>query len=256
MPTVHINLTEISIFLSILLRITLVLFLTPIYSNIHIPSIIKAFLSFTIAAIVFLLPHGHILPLPLEPLALFLAVLGELLFAMIVSMAILMIFSAFQFAGELISFQMGFGFAQVADPQSGIRVGFLSGWFQTVATLIFFSLNGHHMLIKAIVESFRTVPIGGFTMSGATYGRVVSLFSYMFVIGIKIGAPAMIALLFTHIGFGLIAKFAPQINVMVVSLPLTIVLGFLALGFTVSIWTSSMQTYLARLMQFLHLLMG
>jgi flagellar biosynthetic protein FliR len=253
--TFHLNLTEIAIYLSILLRMSLILFMTPIYSSVHVPSVIKALLSFVLAAIVFILPHEHIPPLPFEPLQLFQVVMGEIIFGMIVSLAILMVFASFQFAGELISFQMGFGFAQVADPLSGVQIGFLSGWFQMIATLIFFSLNGHHMLIKLIVESFQAIPTGSFALGAPTYGKMISLLSQMFVIGLKIGAPAMVALLFTQIGLGLISKFAPQINIMASGFPLTILLGFVFLSLSVSIWANAMQIYMGKLMQFLHTIM-
>ena len=254
--TFHLDLTEIAIYLSILLRMSLILFMTPIYSSIHVPAPLKALISITLANIIFILPHKHIAPLPFEPLQLFQVVLGEIIFGMIVSLAILMVFASFQFAGELISFQMGFGFAQVVDPLSGVQIGFLSGWLQMIATLLFFSLNGHHMLIKLIVESFQTIPIGGFVLSGAIFGKMISLLTYLFVIGLKIGAPVMIALLFTQIGFGLISKFSPQINIMASGFALTILLGFVFLSLSVSIWSNAMADYMAKLMHFLRSLMG
>lgn len=255
MLTFHLNPTEIAIYLSILLRMSLILFMTPMFSNAHIPATVKALTSFMLANIIFLLPHQHITPLPLEPLQLLQTVLGEIIFSLVISLSIHMFFAAFQFAGELISFQMGFGFAQVADPQSGIRIGFLSGWFQLIATMIFFGLNGHHLIIKAIAESFQTIPIGGFTLNASTYGKMISLFGYMFVIGIKISAPTMIALLFTQVGFGLFAKFAPQINILAASPPLTILLGFLFLSLSIYIWSNAMENYLGKLMQFLRTIM-
>ena len=254
--TFHLNLTEIAIYLAILLRMSIVLFMTPIFSSIHVPNTLKALISLTLANIIFILPHQHIAPLPFDPLPLFQIVLAEILFGMIVSLAILMIFAAFQFAGELISFQMGFGFSQIADPQSGVQIGFLSGWFQMIATLIFFGLNGHHMLIKLILESFQTIPIGGFGLTAETYVKMISLLTQLFVIGLKISAPAMIALLITQVGFGLISKFSPQINIMASGFALTILLGFLFLSLSVPIWSNAMADYMAKMMHFLRSLMG
>lgn len=256
MMTFHLNLTEIAVYLSILLRISFVLFLTPVFSSTHVPHTMKALLSFVMAAIVFLLPHKHIAPLPLEPLPLLQVILAELILSIVVAFAILSVFAAYQFAGELISFQMGFGFAQVADPQSGIHIGFLSGWFQLVATMLFFSLNGHHMIIKAMVESFRTIPIGGFSLTPLVFGKIDWIYGHIFIMGIKMSAPVMIALLLTQVGFGLISKFAPQINILASSFPLTIMLGFLFLILTVSIWTTNIVDYMGKLVQFLHSLLG
>jgi flagellar biosynthetic protein FliR len=52
----------------------------------------------------------------------------------------------------------------------------------------------------------------------------------MFVIAVKIGAPAIVALLLTIVAFGLIAKLIPQMNVMIVGFPLQIVIGLFFFG--------------------------
>jgi flagellar biosynthetic protein FliR len=253
---VHVNLHDLAVYLSVLLRISLVLFMTPTFSSVHVPANVKAVITFVIANLIYLVAGKQVAPLPFEPIALAEVVIAEIVFGLIMALSINMVFAAFEFAGELLSFQMGFGFAQLADPQSGVRIGFLSGWFQMVATLLLFSLNGHHFIIRAIVQSFQTIPVGGFNPLGVTLDRIVSLSASIFVIGIKISAPALIALLMTQVGFGLMSKFAPQVNILTTSMPVTIMLGFLFLSLSVSIWIPAMESYLAKLMQFLHLLVN
>lgn len=251
MVTFHVNSTEIGVFLAILLRLSIVLFMLPIFSSNQVPSTIKASIVLALSTMVYFLPHESIAPLPFETFSLLWVTIGEIIFGIIMGLTILLVLGAFQFAGELISFQMGFGFAQVADPQNGAQTAVMSRWFQIVATLLFFSMNGHHVVIKALVESFRTIPIGGFTLTASTYGDIVSLSGQLFVIAIRMAAPVMIALLMTHVALGLMARFAPQLNVISASFPLTILLGFFFLALSASFWGSAMEGFLAELFQFI-----
>jgi len=252
MVTFHIHFAEVGIYLAILLRISTVLFLIPIFSSAYVPGAIKSCLAIALATMVYFLPHQAVAPLNFDAAFLLPIVVGEIIFGMTIGLSILMVIGAFQFAGELISFQMGFGFAQVADPQSGNQMAFLSGWFQLLVTLILFALNGHHVILRALVESFRTIPVGGFILGANTFSHMFALSAQMLVIGIKVAAPVMAALLLTQVGLGLVSKFAPQINILAASFPLTIMLGFIFLGVSVSIWGNSVEFFLEKLFHFLH----
>ena len=70
------------------------------------------------------------------------------------------------------------------------------------------------------------------------------IFGDMFVIAIKIGAPAIAALLFTKVAFGLITKFIPQMNIMIVAFPVQIVIGLLFFGISLNVLLGFMERYL------------
>ncbi|MGV8074051.1 MAG: flagellar biosynthetic protein FliR [Syntrophobacteraceae bacterium] len=248
MVTFQLNSFEIGIFLAILLRISIVLFMIPVFTGTQLPSSVKVALVVALSIMIYLLPHNSIKPLPFDAIPLLMAILGEVVFGMILGLTVLMVFAAFQVAGELISFQMGFGFAQTADPQSGTQTMILSRFFQITATLIFFGMNGHHVVLRAIVESYRTIPVGGFTLTTNTFHDIVLLSGHLFIIAIRLAAPVLIALLLTHVALGIMSRFAPQLNVLAASFPLTILLGFLFLGLTVSLWGVGMEKYLERLL--------
>ena len=256
MLTITIEPSEVGIFLAILLRMSIVLFMTPVFSGSQVPMNVKALIALALANILYLPLHGTVPPLPFELAAMVKIVIGEVVFGIIVALSFLIIFAAFQFAGELMSFQMGFGMAQVVDPQSGTQTTVFSGLFQLIAVLIFLSLNGHHLVLKALVQSFATIPVGGFTVTSNTLSKLVLLSGQLFVIGIKMAAPVMAILLLTHVGLGLMSKFAPEINILIVSFPLTILLGVVFLGLSISIWGNAMQQYLENLFHFLKGIMG
>jgi flagellar biosynthetic protein FliR len=256
MLTINISPSEVGIFLAILLRMSIVLFMTPVFSSAQIPQTIKAIIALTLAAVLYFLLRKTVPPIPFELASAVRIVLGEIVFGVVVSLSFLIILAAFTFAGELISFQMGFGIAQAVDPQSGAKVPVFSSLFQLIAVLLFLDLNGHHLVLKTLVESFATVPVGEFTLTSNTFSKVILLSGQLFVIGIKMAAPVMVALFLTHVGMGLMSKFAPEINILIVSFPLTIILGVVFLGFSISDWAKAMEHYLGNIFHFLKSITG
>jgi len=69
----------------------------------------------------------------------------------------------------------------------------------------------------------------------------------MFVIAIKIGAPAIAALLLVNVAFGLITKLIPQMNIMIVAFPVQIVMGLIFFGICLNVLLAFMETYLGDL---------
>jgi len=255
MTTLSIPSAEIGVFLAILLRVGLVLFMIPVFSSSEVPRTVKVFISIALTALLHLLLRRTVPPLPFQTAAILKIALGEIAFAAIIALSFLVIFASFQFAGELISFQMGFGFVQVVDPQSGNQITVLSRWFQLLAILLFFSMDAHHLVLKALVESFSIVPLGGFVLTTDTLGKFILLSGQIFIIGMKMAAPVMIILFLTHIAFGLVARFSPEINILIVSFPLTILLGLFALCIFIPVCGSAVQRFIAMLFRFLYTLM-
>lgn len=251
MVTFHINPAELAVFLGILLRLSVMVFLLPIFSNTQVPAAFKACATIALTAMLYPILRKGVLPLQLDLLSLFSVILGEVIFGILFALSTAFIFAAFQMAGELISFEMGFGFAQVADPQNGAQTAIISMWFQLLAVLVLFSLNGHHILLSTIVQSFQTVPLGAFSLDPSLHKSITVLSGNLFLIAIKMAAPVMIVLLLAQFGLGLMAKFAPQINILMTSFPITIILGILFMVFSLSIWGSSMEHSFSDLFNFL-----
>ncbi|MCK8602426.1 flagellar biosynthetic protein FliR [Desulfoferrobacter suflitae] len=241
---VHIDSTQIASFLTILLRISLIFFVIPFFAGSQIPKSVKALTSLVVSLFLYLIIYRDVAPLAFHPGFLLRIAVSEILFTAVIALATAVMFGTFQFMGEVIGFQMGFGFAQVVDPQTGIQMAVLSRWFQLLATMIFFSLNGHHVVLKAMVESFHVIPVGNFEVTAGAYSKLVHLSGQLFVIGLKMAAPMMAVFFLIQVGFGLIARFAPEINILIVSFPLTIVLGFLFIVLFSSVWEEAMVGFL------------
>ncbi|MEN6441077.1 MAG: flagellar biosynthetic protein FliR [Syntrophobacter sp.] len=248
---INVNMTELAIFFSVFLRVSIIFFMLPMFSSSQLPATIKvcavASLSFMLLPFI----HQNVQPLPLDPTMLASVIVGEVLFASVYTLSMIIIIGAFQFAGELISFEMGFGFAQVADPQTGTQFTVLSVWGEMLALLVFFAMNGHHYILKLIVESFKTIPVGAFSIDSILLNKMLTLSGMLFTLAIKLSAPVVAVLILTQLGLGLMSKFAPQINILATSFPITITIGILFMGLMVAVWGEMAGKSFSQLFQFL-----
>jgi len=232
----NVNTTELAILLSILLRLSFIFFMLPIFTAVGMPSIVKALIVLSISIMLFPVIKQDVRPIPFDSSSLVSIIVSELIYAMVFSLSMHLVMSAFELAGELIGFEMGFGFSQTADPNTGARFTVLSAWTQMLATMILLSINGHHIVLRILAESFKTVPIGSFALDSGLFRKMVLLSATLFILALKLAAPVLSVLVLTQIGLGLMSKFAPQINVLATSFPLTIALGMLFFGLTITLW--------------------
>ncbi len=232
-------------FFLILMRVSVILFMFPVFNNPMFPNLVKAGLAFFLAIILFPVVQVDIRLFPESTVELMLLLVSELMIGLILGFAVRLLFAGVRMAGQLIGFQMGFMMANVIDPMSGTSVSIIEQLGSWTALLVFLVFNGHHMVIFALIESFQLVQIGFITLKSELFAQILSLSSDMFVLTIKIGSPAIAALLFTDISFGLIAKFVPQMNILIVGFPVKIAVGLTFIGVSLQIIAIHMRSYLA-----------
>ncbi|MFA7060589.1 MAG: flagellar biosynthetic protein FliR [Pedobacter sp.] len=146
------------------------------------------------------------------------------------------LFAAVEFSGQIIGMQMGLTIAQIIDPTMGNQLQIMSVLQTLLATLLFFSLNVHHVFIRSIVDSFSVIPIGGLHLNGEVVSYLTRLTTDVFVIGVRLAAPVMVSLLLSSVALGVMARAFPQMNIFMISMPLHIGVGFIVLGITLTIF--------------------
>ncbi|HEX2947125.1 MAG TPA: flagellar biosynthetic protein FliR, partial [Clostridia bacterium] len=134
-------------------------------------------------------------------------------------------YNAIYIAGEIIDMQVGFGIVNVMDPMSNIQVPVTANVYFIISMLVFLSINGHHMLIKALFDSFTTLPVGTAKFNPGITDTFVGLFSSVFSTGFKIAAPIVATILIADIVLGTISRMVPQMNIFVIGMPLKIIVG-------------------------------
>src|SRR5690606_16937578 len=103
--------------------------------------------------------------------------------------------------------------------------------YANLAMVTFLLLNAHHAFLRALRDSYQSLPIGMGHIGGSLPGAVVGLLGLVFAFGVRLAAPLVVVLLVTEVGMALIARSAPALNLMAVGAPVRIIVGLVLLGF-------------------------
>jgi flagellar biosynthetic protein FliR len=241
------TLNNILVVVMVLIRVGPLLFFMPVFGSKSVPPQAKIMLCLMVALVLSPVVHVSADQVPTTSIGFLFFVVNEVIFSAILAFFARLIFAAIQLAGQMVGIQMGMGMAGVMDPQFGIQVSLVGQFWNIIAFLIFLAVDGHHIFFRTIVESYTWVAPGTLHLSDATYTGIIRGISHMFVLAVKIMAPASAAVFFAHVGMGIIAKTVPQVPILIVGMPVNIVLGFVFVGL-------SLQYFLPLMINEFHML--
>ena len=213
-------------FLLIFTRVSTILLFAPFFNSRVIPSLLKIGLALLISTIIY--PFINKIDFKIYELNgtyYFLLILFEMGIGMIIGFLSTFIFVAVQTAGHMVGFSVGLAMANVFDPITNQQVSELSIIQNLFALLIFLAINGHYIFLKAIIYSFNHIPLLGFYFKKNVLKFIFKSGADIFYIAFKIAAPMLIGLLIVDIMFAIMARLAPQINIIIVGLPVKIFVG-------------------------------
>ncbi|WP_210395727.1 flagellar biosynthetic protein FliR [Motiliproteus sediminis] len=211
-------------FLWPLFRIGAFVMVVPMIGTQLVPVRIR--LGFAVALTLLVMPLLPEVPTPegLSP-QLALIVGQQLLIGFALGFMVQVFFQVFTLGGQLISSQMGLGFASISDPTNGVSVVVLSQFYLMLTMLLFLSMNGHLVLVAVIVDSFTILPLTEGGIAGESLWRLVASGSWMFAGALVLALPAVISLLVVNFAFGIMTKAAPQLNIFAIGFPFTMLFG-------------------------------
>ncbi|MDH4457257.1 MAG: flagellar biosynthetic protein FliR [Nevskia sp.] len=156
----------------------------------------------------------------------------QLLLGVAMGFVLMIVFEAVVMAGELISYGMGLSFAQLVDPLRGAGTPVVGQLLMVMATLLFLSVGGHLRLIEALAASFQTLPVGGRGLDAEALSMLARWGSALFVGGVQIALPVMIALLLVNLAFGVMSRSAPALSALSVGFPIALAAGLVLLSYS------------------------
>lgn len=234
-------LSDLVPFALVLARVAGLFSAIPMFGARLVPARVKMPLIFTMALLIFPVIRLQVTPTATDSLGLILIVLQEALVGLTLGVISQLVFAAVEFAGYMVSTQMGISIAAQFDPTTQNNVPTLAIFQGALATLIFLALGVHQFFIKGIVESYQVLPLGGWHVSDGLLKFLVDAGTGMFVIAIKLAAPVSVALLATTVALGIVARAFPAMNVFIVSMPLNIGIGFIILGISLPVFLRVLQ---------------
>lgn len=213
------------------LRVTMALFTMPVLGSQQITPRVKIGLAILITLVV--MPAQPALPLhqALAPAGILLG-MEQVVIGLAIGFLMQLVFAAVGFAGQNIAISMGLGFASVVDPQNGVQTVVVSQFLLALATLLFLAMNGHLAVIALLHDSFQLYPLQPGAFAGADALHIAAFASHMFGYGLLISLPAVVALLLANIAFGVVTRASPQLNIFGVGFPITLILGFFVLAYS------------------------
>jgi flagellar biosynthetic protein FliR len=222
-----------------LVRIMAMIMTAPIFSSPAMPARSKILLGLLLAFIVS--PLVEPAPKGSDFLAL---LLQNMLTGAIIGFSLRVIFSAIEFAGDIVGLQTGLGFAMLMDPMSSRQTPLIGTYFGLLGTLIFLSLNGHLLLIVQVVDSFQVVPLSGSITGGFNFLSIAAWGAELFKIGLVLSLPMVLVLLIVNLALGLMARIAPQLSIFSIGFSLSLIVGLLLIWLVVPYLGSPLERLL------------
>jgi len=221
---------KIQLFILLSMRTGGILMTAPIFSHKSIPRRISVAMTLGLTAVLLPLLSGSTLPQAESLVSLLILCLKEVFVGVTIGLVFSMIFLGVHLAGSVVGYQIGFAMVNVVDPNSPNPVSILGEFWFLLATLIFLIINGHHIIIGGLVDSFRIIPLGMVTLSGDIGEWFLKYSSLVFVLAIKFAAPVIITIFLTEVAMGVLARTMPQMNIFIVGFPLKIFVGLFLVG--------------------------
>jgi flagellar biosynthetic protein FliR len=210
----------------LLVRVSTLVVTTPILGGSFAPATVKIGLSLILVLII-----SPVVPVPATITAgsLPLVAAREFLVGFAMALSVRVMLAAAELGGYLIGFQLGFSYAGIVDPQSGVRNNVVASLYSSLTALAILGTNAHHMVLRALVRSYEYIPLGPGSLHESIVGSVMRMLGLIFYVGAQLAAPVTIVLVVVEVALGVVTRAAPSLNLMVVGAPVRLILGLLTL---------------------------
>jgi flagellar biosynthetic protein FliR len=155
------------------------------------------------------------------------------------------LFGALALAGRLMDVQIGFAIGSVFDPVSRSGSSVLGSLMSLLGITLFVLSGAHLQLAQLVSSSLDLLPLGQMPHLDDPLQPLLAAGS-MFALGLAFAGPVAVALLLTDVTIAVASRNMPQLNVLVLAIPIKVIIGYLVLALAVSSWGPLMQQALAR----------
>lgn len=239
----QIPIQPVLLFLLVLIRVLFFFAFMPVFGEVFTPVRVRMLVGVTVAFVFTpLLAPSAATAFP-QSVGQFLYVLApEALLGMACGLVGRILFAAFQFAGQIMGEEIGFGMAAAVDPaQAAGQIPIVAETMYIVSLMIFFAVDAHHFFFAALARSFEQAPPGALGFSTGLAQFFTEKASRMFFIAVQMSLPVLVVSFVTNIAMGMVAKAVPQLNVFMESFPIRIIVGLVVLG-SIMVFVVKMMT--------------
>jgi flagellar biosynthetic protein FliR len=217
-------------FMMILTRISAFFLVLPVFSWSSIPVRIKFAITVLLTIFFSMIIPPMVHTEQVSVLETILLLSNEALYGLALGLIAALVFDAVKLSARIIERQMGLAMAEVLNPLTGESSQPLSMLMEMIFIVLFLSANGHHMFLLIISKSYESFPAGTIPTVQILAAGVVKASSTLLITGLRLAAPMLAAFLLLMVMLAVLARIAPEMNILFVSLPLRVGLGLLMAG--------------------------
>lgn len=218
------------VFILVFLRLTALIFSVQAFFPSDTPALLKIGLSLVISMIISPLMDQSTVSNITNLMLLVPLGFKEIAVGLSMGFVINLIFSIAQMAGQMMDFSIGFSMMTLFDPIASENLSVMGRVLYWLSLMVFMLVDGHLVVVKALIDSFKLVTIGSFTFLPQHSTYMLHVIFEFFVIGLKIAIPIILILLITEIVLGLVSRVMPQLNAMILGMPIKLLVGLSAFG--------------------------
>lgn len=216
---------QIIVFALIFLRVIAFVVAWPIFGTNQVPVPVKVLLAIVLSIVLFpIVKLQNVDLLNINDQLIFMSV-RELFVGLCLGFMLRFFFFSVSIAGEMIGVSSGLSSAQIFNPSIGSQTNVMEQIHWILATLFLLAMNGHHLFIQGLAQSFDLVPISDIAVKYKSFSAISLAVKDAFFIGIKMASPVVVAVFITNLTMGLLGRTVPQINVMMTSFQVTILIA-------------------------------
>lgn len=163
----------------------------------------------------------------IEPLSLhgILTTFEQILFGILLGLALQFVFTIFMLVGEVVSAQMGMSMARYSDPTNGVSsASIVYQLYFLLLMFLFLAIDGHLLTVSVLYQSFVYWPVG----SGLQYlgfNSFLVAIAWIFSAAVLVSLPVVFCMTLVQFCFGLLNRISPAMNLFSLGFPISILVG-------------------------------
>ena len=226
---------EIFAVLLVFVRVGAAMMVLPGLGEAYVPPRIRLLLALLLALLVTPAIAGGLPAEPPSPWTLALLVMGEAVIGFFLGTVARLFMSALTTAGMMIAYSSALANALVNDPTAA-QQGSIAGSFMTLVALVaIFALDLHHLMLRALVDSYTLFQPGQAPPIGDFSELIARTVAKSFVLSFQLAMPFVAAATIFFLGIGLLSRLMPQVQIFFVAMPLQIAMGLMVLSLTLPV---------------------
>lgn len=221
-------------FFLIFARVGTALITMPGFGSTYVPVRIRAafglFLSFVLLPVV----AADLPVMPVEVGPFFIILIREMLIGAFFGAIGRIILGCLQTAGTLISLYSSLANALIQDPIAEQQSSTVAGMLSTIGLLIVFTTDLHHLMLRAITDSYGLFEAGAPVLIGDHAEMITRKVAASFTLGLQMASPFILTAITYYVGLGLLGRLNPQLQVFFIGMPIQITMQIALIGVVLS----------------------